>query len=140
MARAKNTSVAKVEEYGAVISARGKVRLTKRDEIKILDGKVLNKNFVKKLQESRCIWLLLQSMVKIFYKLGIAGAAELLGNFDGDAETLKNLAYLLYDICEKKSWAKEGMGYNELVAEWQMILEESLNYKNKKSNEPQALF
>lgn len=142
LARAKNISVAKVEEIGAVISMRGKVRLTRREEMNLLDeNKHLNKNFLKKLSESGCEWLWLQNLVKIFEKTGIQGAAELLAKFAGSEETIKNLAYLLYDICEKKSWAKEGTSYNEFVVEWQTILQESLNYRRKgEVEEPATLF
>lgn len=136
LARAKNISVSKLEELGAVISARGRVRLTDRDEMNLTDeNRHLNKNFVKKLSETKCAWLWLQGLVKVFGKAGNEGAAELLVKFSGGEETLKNLAYLLYDICEKKSWAKEGSGYNEIVVEWNTILEKSMEYRQNKSTE-----
>lgn len=136
LARAKNISVSKLEELGAVISARGRVRLTDRDEMNLTDeNRHLNKNFVKKLSETKCAWLWLQGLVKVFGKAGNEGAAELLVKFSGGEETLKNLAYLLYDICEKKSWAKEGTGYNEIVVEWNTILEKSMEYRQNKSTE-----
>ena len=37
LARAKNISVGKLEEIGAVISSRGRVRLIERDEMNLLD-------------------------------------------------------------------------------------------------------
>ncbi len=136
LARAKNISVGGLEDSGAVISARGRVRLRDRDEIPALnENKQLDKDWVKRLIESNCAWLWVQSMVKIFDKEGIAGCAELLTHFDGDAESLKNLAYRLYNICEKKKWAKEGTGYNELVVEWQDILSKRTEFMQSKSPE-----
>ena len=141
LARAKNISVGKVEDLGAVISSRGRVRLVDRDEMNLFDeNKNLNKNFVEKIISGKCAWLWVQNLVKIFGKVGIDGAAELLAKFDGDTESLKNLAYLLYNICEKKSWAKEGGGYNDLVVEWQEILSISMNFKREESEQPQTLF
>lgn len=131
LARAKNISVAKVEEIGAVISLRGDVRLRDRDELEIYDdGGNLAKNFVDKLIKNNCAWLWVQSLVEVFGEDGISGAAELLAKFDGDTDALKNLAYRLYDICEKR-YAKEATCYNELVVEWQDILERTLEFKWK---------
>lgn len=136
LARAKNISVGGIEDSGAVISARGRVRLRDRDEIPALDdNRQLNKDWIETLAESNCAWLWVQSLVKIFDKAGIAGCAELLTHFDGDTESLKNLAYRLYNICEKKNWAKEGTGYNELVVEWQDILSKRAEFMQSKSSE-----
>ena len=137
LARAKNISVGKLEELGAVISARGRVRLTDRDEISVLnDNRQLNKTWIKNLAETNCAWLWVQSLVKVFDKIGIEGCGELLKYFEGDIESLKNLAYRLYNICEKKNWAKEGSGYNELVVEWQDILSKRAEFMQNKSSEP----
>ena len=133
LARAKNISVGGLEDSGAVISARGRVRLRDRDEIPAVDeNKQLDKAWIKTLVESNCAWLWIQSLVLIFKREGINGAAELLAKFDGDTESLKNLAYRLYNICEKKNWAREGTGYNELVVEWQDILSKRAEFMQSK--------
>ena len=118
LTRAKNISVGRFEDSGAVISARGRVRLRDRDEISALDdNRQLDKDWLKNLAEANCAWLWVQSLVKVFGKADYKGCGELLTHFEGDSESLKNLAYRLYNICEKKSWAREGSGYNELVVE-----------------------
>ena len=130
MARAKNISVSGLEDLGTTISLRGRVRLRYREEMPVLDeNKRLNGDWLKKLSEANCAWLWAQSLVHAFKKIGINCAAELLGKFERNAESLKNLAYRLYDICEKKSWAKEATLYNDFVVEWQSILEASLTFK-----------
>ncbi|MBE8949965.1 MAG: DUF1156 domain-containing protein [Quinella sp. 3Q1] len=130
LARAKNISVGGLEEMGAVISSRGSVHLRDRDEMPVLDGnKQLDKDWGKKLVAADCAWLWVQSLVLVFKREGIAGAAELLGKFDGEADSLKNLAYRLYDICEKRNWSKEATGYNDLVVEWQAIFDDSVKSK-----------
>lgn len=139
LARAKNISVGGLEDSGAVISARGRVRLRDRDEIPELnENKQLDKDWLKTLAESNCAWLWVQSLVKVFNsgKSAYDGCAELLTHFEGDTESLKNLAYRLYNICEKKNWAKEGTGYNELVVEWQDILSKRAEFMQSKSPEP----
>ena len=133
LARAKNISVGGLEEIGAVISARGRVRLKDRDEMPALDdNRQLNKDWKKILIESNCAWLWVQSLVKVLDKAGNDGCAELLKDFAGDTESLKNLAYRLYNICEKKNWAREGTGYNELVVDWQDILSKRAEFMKDK--------
>ena len=135
LARAKNISVGKLEDTQAVISERGEVSLRYRDEMEIYDkDKKLNGEWLKTLKASNCTWLWVQSLVATFKRVGISdegGAGELISNYEGSLDALKNLSYRLYNICEKKNWAKEGTGYNELVMEWQSILEKSLEFKNK---------
>lgn len=142
LARAKNISVGGLEDMGAVISARGRVRLRDRDEMPVLDeNKQLAKAWVKQLVEANCAWLWVQSLVKVFGVLGFKGCAELLSKYEGDLESLKNLAYRLYNICEKKkTWAREGTGYNDLVVDWQDILKERENYKPKEESKQGSLF
>ncbi|MBQ3337300.1 MAG: hypothetical protein IJG80_07860, partial [Selenomonadaceae bacterium] len=112
---------------------RGEVRLRDRDEMKILTAdKQLKEDWVKRLVAAGSAWLWVQSLVFAFKKDGTARAAELLSHFEGSAESLKNLAYRLYNICEKKNWAKEATGYNDLVVEWEEILKESAMLKKPK--------
>ena len=134
LARAKNISVGLLENMGAVISLRGQVRLRDRDEMPVVEkDHQLNKEWVKKLADADCAWLWVQSLVEAFRKEGIKGAAELLSKHEGDFDPLKNLAYRLYDICEKKNLAREGTRYNDFVVDWQEILDESVNFKRKES-------
>ena len=132
LARAKNISVGGLEDSGAVISSRGRVRLRDRDEMPVLIEKNLNQVWLKILVEANCAWLWVQSLVYALKKIGIAKAGELMSKFVGNNESLKNLAYRLYDICEKKNWSKEATGYNDLVVEWQTILETSVTFKQPK--------
>ncbi|MBQ3452446.1 MAG: DUF1156 domain-containing protein [Selenomonadaceae bacterium] len=130
LAQAKNISVDGLKNMGAAISARGSVRLRDRDEMPVLDeNRQLDKDWVKKLVAADCAWLWVQSLVLVFKREGIIGAAELLSKFDGAVNSLKNLAYRLYAICEKRNWSKEATGYNELVVKWQEILDNSVKSK-----------
>jgi putative DNA methylase len=40
---------------------------------------------------------------------------------DGDAEPARDLAYRLYNLCERKKWAQEALAYNGLVIAWPEI-------------------
>ena len=133
LARAKNISVAGLADLGVVKTLRGRVRLTKREEFPAFD------EFIKQLVAANCTWLWVQALVLQFKRDGWQGAAKILLNFDGEIESLKNLAYRLYDICEKKSWSREGTGYNELVMSWNDILREVTKLRSEVEVQP-ALF
>ena len=38
-------------------------------------------------------------------------------------ETARELAYRLYNLCERKKWPKEALAYNALVVSWPEILQ-----------------
>ena len=108
LARAKNTSVQALAERGVLSAAKGQVRLLTREEIP-----------VKVDSNEECTWLLTQQLARAMEKGGVKECAkivvELLGS---NAENAKALAYRLYTICERKSWAQEGYAYNNLVVAW----------------------
>jgi len=95
------------------------------------ENKQINREWANRLVAAKCVWLWIQSLVLVFKKEGIKGSAKLLAEFDGDAESLKNLAYRLYNICDKRNLAKEAASYNEIVVEWQAILGDSVKFKRK---------
>lgn len=111
LARAKNTSVAKLAEKGILFAAKGEVHLFTRDEIpaKVDPG------------ESN-VWMLTQQLTRAMEKEGIEGCAKIANDILGVViEHAKDLAYRLYTICERKGWAQEGYAYNALVVAWPEI-------------------
>lgn len=42
-------------------------------------------------------------------------------------EVVRQLAYRLYAYCERKGWAEEAREYNELIASWAGIVEETIS-------------
>lgn len=111
LARAKNVAMNSMTASGAVVAAKGKVRLAKPEELPEDD------------KESGG-WIRVQRLVKLLAEGGITACAESLRDFLGDTEGIKNLAYRLYQIADKKGWAQDGTGYNNLVISWQDILEQ----------------
>ena len=41
------------------------------------------------------------------------------------AEPVRQLAYHLYTLCERKKWAEDARAYNELITAWHAVLEAS---------------
>ena len=38
-------------------------------------------------------------------------------------ESIRQLAYRLYTLCERRGWAEEARAYNELIASWHGIID-----------------
>mgnify|MGYP001345708645 CR=1 FL=1 len=133
LARAKNTSVGRLEEKGVVYSAKGKVRLLKREE---LDAK-----WSPVSSSSRdMIWMCTQQLVKALENEGEIKTAELVHEIRGDvAENAKALAYRLYTIAERKGWTEEAYAYNALVVSWPDIQRKAEELAAR-SYEQQTLF
>ncbi len=53
---------------------------------------------------------------------GTTAAAPIVRKLGGKAEEARALAYLLYTEANKRGWAAEARGYNDLVASWADIL------------------
>lgn len=110
LARAKNTSVAKVADTGAIISGRGKVRLAKREEME------------DKKAGDNSSWINLQRLAFAMEREGIRGCAKLVMESYGSNDGLKNLAYHMYQLAEEKHLSSEAGVYNNLVISWNDIL------------------
>ena len=53
---------------------------------------------------------------------GEMGAAALYNRLPGEiAESVRDLAYRLYHICDRKGWAEDALDYNTLVSSWSEI-------------------
>lgn len=109
LARAKNTSVKGVVEAGFVVSTPGKVRILKPEE--------LPADWNPATDTRLTVWEILHHLIRV-YKAGESPAAALMAKLGDKADAAKELAYRLYDICEKKKRSTEGQLYNEIIAIW----------------------
>lgn len=106
LARAKNDSVQALVEAGAVESRGGKVRLLTREE---LDAE----------HAGQTAWVATQCLAQAFKTGGIEGCAKVAAGLDLRAcEDARSLAYRLFSIADRKSWAAEASAYNELITSW----------------------
>ena len=112
LARARGISVENVKHAGIVESSAGKVRILKRDE--------LDPNWDPNLDTHLTIWECCQYLVREYENGGETAAAILVKKMGYQrAESVKDLAYYLYDICSnKRQDAKEATSYNALIAGW----------------------
>lgn len=112
LARAKVTSLDGLERAGIIVTRGGRTRLLPRNE--------LPDDYDPASDLRPTAWEGVQHLAKRFAMDGEQGAADLLAKLpEGDA--VRELAYRLYAICERKAWAEEAIAYNGLVASWPEI-------------------
>src|SRR5713101_2919088 len=113
LSKAKNTAVQTLEHAGLVVSKAGKVRLMKREE--------LYSNWNPKTNRLT-VWEVMQRMIhELLDGKGDTGAGDLLRQASTQGEVARDLAYRLYNVCERKGWSQEAQAYNSLVTSWSEI-------------------
>ncbi|MDQ6436332.1 DUF1156 domain-containing protein [Mesorhizobium sp. LHD-90] len=111
IARGRGISVESAKHAGILESSAGKVRILKRDE--------LPEDWNPAEDKHLTVWECCQQVVRALETGGEYEAAVLLRAIGpAMAENVKDLAYCLYNICEKRKDAKEATSYNALIAVW----------------------
>ncbi|MDZ8089126.1 MAG: DUF1156 domain-containing protein [Nostoc sp. DedQUE12b] len=114
LSKAKNTAVNGLVDAGILTAKVGKVRLLRRDE--------LAKNWNPQTDNRLTVWEATQHMIRELQDgAGNQGAANLLSQLGTIGEAARELAYRLYNICDRKGWTAEGVAYNSLVISWPEI-------------------
>lgn len=110
LSRAKGTSVDHVRGAGVIEAVGGKVRLLKPAEY---PG-----DWSPEKDNNTPVWEALHQMIRALRDQGESAAGFLLAGMPQRAEPIRNLAYRLYTLCERKGWAEEARAYNELITSW----------------------
>jgi len=116
LARAKGTSVEGVRDAGVLESGGGKVRLYRAEEYE--------PDWDPQADRRVPVWEACHQMCRAL-QAGEADAGTLLAEMPDKTERIRQLAYRLYTLCERKGWAKEAGIYNGLVASWREVVEAS---------------
>ncbi|MEX0385767.1 DUF1156 domain-containing protein [Spiribacter onubensis] len=117
LAKAKGTSVDGVVEAGVLYATGGKVRLLRWNEFE--------EGWDPTTDARTPVWEACHHMIRRLNEEGESGAGELLAKMPDKGEPIRQLAYHLYTLCERKKWAEEARAYNELIASWPAIVEAS---------------
>ena len=125
LSRAKGTSVDGVRDAGVVESGGGKVRLLKWAEYP--------SEWDPNKDERTPIWEACHHMIRKLNQQGEGEAGELLARMPEKGEAIRQLAYHLYTLCERKKWAEDARAYNELIASWHAIVTASHDVGHKGS-------
>ena len=72
--------------------------------------------------ERPTIWEGTQHLIRRLEGEGEDSAARLAKHLGGHADMARDLAYRLYQICERNKWAEEARAYNGLVVAWPALV------------------
>jgi putative DNA methylase len=72
------------------------------------------------------VWEACHQIIRVLNQKGETEAGTLLARMPERGEPIRQLAYHLYTLCERKKWAEEARAYNELIASWHAIVTASL--------------
>jgi len=61
-------------------------------------------------------------VIRVLNQQGESEAGALLARMPERGEVIRQLAYHLYTLCERKKWADDARAYNELVTSWHAIV------------------
>jgi putative DNA methylase len=132
LARAKDTTVSGVADAGIAVSRDGKVRVVQRSE--------LSDSWDPATDRRLTVWETTQHLIRaVETSEGTAGA--LLSRLGGGlGDRARQLAYLLYGICDRQKWAEDAGAYNMLVTAWPELVRLASAETTGPSDEPARLF
>ncbi|CAM4422733.1 DUF1156 domain-containing protein [Paenibacillus alkaliterrae] len=113
LATAKGTTVDGMKLAGILESGQGKVRLLKWQEYP--------KEWIPEQDNRTPVWEALHQMIRALQQQGEQVAGALFAGMPARSEAIRNLAYRLYTLCERKGWSDDARAYNELIASWDAI-------------------
>jgi putative DNA methylase len=117
LARGKGTSVGGVTDAGVVESGGGKVRLLRWAEY---PG-----DWDPQADTRTPIWEAAHHLIRALNQQGESEAGALLARMPDKGEAIRQLAYHLYTLCDRKKWADDARAYNELITAWHAIVSAS---------------
>lgn len=123
LATALNTSLQGMERGGILTSRAGKVQL--------LAPAKLPKAYDPRRDQRLSVWEAALQTARVLEAKGIEDAGQLVASLKQapgsriDLDAVKELAYLLYSIAERKNWSAIGQVFNNLATAWPDILRAS---------------
>jgi putative DNA methylase len=117
--KAKNTSIAGLERAGVLRSRAGKVRL--------LSARELPEHYDPGQDDRVSEWEVVLHLAKQLSERGGDAAAQLMATARSvvDLDAVRELAYLLFSISEKRGWAEIALLFNGLGTSWSDLSEQS---------------
>jgi putative DNA methylase len=126
LANAKDVTVAEVATQGIISSGKGKVQLLGREN--------LDPDWNPFTDTGVPVWMVTQYLCRTLQERGEEEAARILHYVGSEkADAARELAYLLYSVCERNSWTKDGLAYNGLITSWSEIERLAAGYKGRET-------
>jgi putative DNA methylase len=113
LSKAKGTAVNALDQAGIIRHGSNKVRLKRRDELDPAWDPATDKHVTH--------WEVTQHLILALESGGESDAAALVRRLGGLADTARDLAYRLFEVCRRRKWADDALPYNALVTAWPEI-------------------
>ena len=115
MAQAYNIGLQNLEAAGVFEARGGDARLLDRDE--------LPEDWDPESDGYLIVWECAQHLARVLESQsgGIDAASSLLESMPETGDAARQLAYRLYDICERRGWTDEAQVWNMLAQEWSAL-------------------
>ncbi len=113
LSRAKGTSVDGIRDAGVLESGGGKVRLYRWAEYAV--------DWNPATDTRLPVWEALHQLIRVLRQQGENPAGKVLAAVRQHSDAIRQLAYRLYTLCERKGWAEDARAYNELITSWDNI-------------------
>jgi putative DNA methylase len=123
LARAKGTSVSGVADAGVLETGAGIVRLLKWSHYP--------DDWSPERDNRTPVWEATHQLIRVLNQHGESAAGSLIAKMPERSEAIRQLAYRLYTLCERKGWAEDARAYNELIGAWHAIVAASLEAGHK---------
>lgn len=115
LSKAMDTSVAGLDRSGVLKSRAGIVQLHSPGELPAI--------YNAQSGDRISVWEVVMHLAKRLEEQGIEAVGQLMAEARSriDLDTAKELAYLLFSICERRNWAKTALLFNGLGSAWREI-------------------
>ena len=114
LSKAKNASLNALSQGGVIASAQGKVRLLRPTE--------LSPSWDPAHDQHLSAWEVLHQLIRTLEANGEEATASLTVKVPNlYMESVRELAYRLYVVAERKGWNAEALSYNSLIQSWPEI-------------------
>jgi len=115
LTKAKVTSVAGLKQAGFIHAGGGKVRLLRPED--------LPKGWDPATDKRLTVWEMTHHLLRVYFheKAGDDATADVLRKLASQGDVARDLAYRLFDVCERKKRSQEAQAYNALVLGWPEI-------------------
>ena len=113
LSKAKVTSVHGLQVSGLILSKAGKVRLLRPDELDV--------DWNPETKSQLTGWGIVHHLAQALQEGGELACAMMFAKLGNEGNAARELAYLLYSICERRKRTQEALPYNALVQSWPEI-------------------
>jgi putative DNA methylase len=128
----RNTSVEGLVSHEIITSKAGKVRLLQPFE--------LNSKWDPLTIKKITAWEIVHHLIRMLETNGEKSVAEIINKIETHTETVRELCYRLYGLCERKKRATEAMSYNGLIQSWPEIVRLARETSSASKSGTQDLF